>query len=333
MVCKGDCQWVVWFFDAFGDERLDQWVGLYWIEVQELLYCVRLVCDGDEYGIGFDLIWEGSFLVVQEPQHLIRFGAKTIFDILRFVQVGMWQGVLCVDGTEHIVFDWVGIWDCLWGIRFVGDFDLVGRPPVEFIQGFWWLYVLLRFDDFAVVVIVQENPDGFRIFNDVVWVWFDGRVEQFGWPRVEIGYCFGMRYLEWAILYLSIVDGKLLLIEIETLIGVVFNVGCGYGGDLDWVHGQWKGENFVEGAKYDFIDLSIAVWMFYSVIDYVVWVMCDGVEGWGFFEYVTFGCHDFFWFQRLGGSSFVSHDARRVGFRIFGVVRVVFSDESGGLDR
>ena len=43
-----------------------------------------------------------------------------------------------------------------------------GRAADEPIEGFWWIYVPLRFDDFAIVVIVQEDPDGHRVLNDAV---------------------------------------------------------------------------------------------------------------------------------------------------------------------
>ena len=36
--------------------------------------------------------------------------------------------------------------------------------------GFWWTYVPLRFDDFAVVVIAQEDGDGTRLLNEAVRV-------------------------------------------------------------------------------------------------------------------------------------------------------------------
>ena len=46
----------------------------------------------------------------------------------------------------------------------------------------------MRFDDFAVLFIAQEDGAGHRTLNDAVRVWPDGRVEQLGWPRYEIHY-------------------------------------------------------------------------------------------------------------------------------------------------
>ena len=46
---------------------------------------------------------------------------------------------------------WVGTRDRSWGIRPVGEAEPPGRNADEPLEGFWWLYVPLRFDDFAVV--------------------------------------------------------------------------------------------------------------------------------------------------------------------------------------
>jgi hypothetical protein len=291
-VRKGDQQWAVRFSDALGEDRLAQQVGGYRIEVLEPLRRLRVVCDGDEYGVGFDLTWTGSFDAVQEAQHQLRFGARTVLDATRFAQVGTWQGELRVDGVAHEVADWVGTRDRSWGIRPVGEPEPAGRPPVEPTAGFWWLYVPLRFDDFAIVLIAQERVDGFRTLNDAVRVWADGRIEQLGWPSVSIRYRSGTRFPEAATLRCTSQDGSAVVIDVETLTSVALNVGAGYGGDPDWGHGQWRGEKFAEGAVYDLTDPAVAGRMPYSVIDHVARATCDGAEGWGLFEHATFGRHD-----------------------------------------
>ena len=193
-VRMGERQWAVRFSDALGPDRLDQRVGPYRIEVLEPLHRLRVTCDADEHGLGFDLTWTGSFPAVQEGQHQLQGGHRTILDTARFAQVGTWSGELRVDGTAHAVDGWVGSRDRSWGIRPVGEPEPGGRPAAEPMAGFWWLYVPLRFDEFAVVVIAQERVDGFRTLNDAVRVWPDGRVEQLGWPQVKIAYRPGSRH-------------------------------------------------------------------------------------------------------------------------------------------
>ena len=48
--------------------------GPYRIEVLEPLERVRVVCEGAEHGIAFDLTWTGSFPTVEEPAHVMRQG-------------------------------------------------------------------------------------------------------------------------------------------------------------------------------------------------------------------------------------------------------------------
>lgn len=292
VVRAGDKQHAVRFSDALHENRLDQHVGPYRVDVLEPLQAIRVRCAGDGHGIGFDLTWAGSFPAVQEPQHQIRMGTRTILDTARFAQVGTWRGVLRVDGTEYEVRDWIGSRDRSWGIRPIGEPEPAGRPAAEPTEGFWWLYAPLRFERFAVIVIAQENPDGYRTLNDAVRVWPDGRLEQLGWPRIEIGYRSGTRHPERARLHCTAADGSPVVIDVETGTGVPLHVGAGYGGDPDWGHGQWKGAGFAEGAVYDLTDTAVAGRVPYGVIDHAARATCDGEPGAGLFEHASFGRHD-----------------------------------------
>jgi hypothetical protein len=293
-VRRGDTQWAVRFSDAIEGDRLQPEVGAYRVEVIEPLQKIRLICDADHLGMGFDLTWEGSFAAVEEQHHIMRAGARPILDACRFAQVGTWEGMLRVGGDELTVESpqWVGTRDRSWGIRPVGEPEPPGRNADEPLDGFYWLYVPLRFDDFAVVVIVQELPDGFRTLNDATRVWRDGRVEQLGWPRIHIDYTPGTRHPEHAVLDLTDSDGKPFTIEVDTLGYVVLHAGAGYGSDPDWAHGQWRGRGFAEGQTYDMNDPDIIARTPFGVIDHVGRATCDGAEGWGLFEHGTFGRHD-----------------------------------------
>jgi hypothetical protein len=291
-VRKGERQWAVRFSDALGDDRMHQRVGPYRIEVLEPLSRLRLVCDGDEHGLGFDLTWTGSFDAVQEPQHQLRMGARAIIDTTRFAQVGTWEGELRVDGETRPVADWGGTRDRSWGVRPVGEAEPAGRSAADANPGFWWLYVPLRFDGFAVVIIAQERVDGFRTMNDAVRIWPDGRVEQLGWPQVAIRYRSGTRHPVGATLRCTAQDGAPVTIGVETLTSVALNVGAGYSGDPDWSHGQWRGAGFAEGAGYDLTDPAVAGRAAFSAVDHVARATCDGATGWGLFEHASLGRHD-----------------------------------------
>jgi hypothetical protein len=291
---RGGTQTAVHFSDAIDQDRLHQHVGGYRLEVLEPLQRIRIVVEETE-GLGADLTWDGSHPVVQEMPHLmLASDVRPTLDAQRFAQLGSWSGTLLVDGEEITVDPehWMGSRDRSWGIRPVGESEPAGRPQDPPMEGFWWLYVPMRFETFSIVVIIQEQADGFRTLNDCTRIWNDGRVEQLGWPRVEIDYTPGTRHPERARLHCTGADGSPVLIEVETRTHVVLHVGGGYGGDPDWVHGQWKGEGFVERVTYAMDDPAVVGRAPFGVIDHCARATCDGQTGHGLFEHGTFGRHD-----------------------------------------
>jgi len=286
-------QTAVHLSDEIGDERLNQFVGAYRIEVTEPLRRLRLILEETE-GLAFDLTWEGSFDVIREQPHVLRAGSRITLDAQRFAQVGTWEGTILADGDEITVTPdtWAGTRDRSWGIRPVGEAEPPGRPRDLSASGFWWLYVPLRFDDFAIVIIVQEEPDGFRTANDAIRVWDDGRVEQLGWPRVDITYAPGTRHPLRAVLHCTDPKGKAVTIEVETLISAALHLGAGYSGDGGWGHGQWKGAGFTERVHYDLADPAVASRVPWGVVDHAARAWCDGAEGRGLFEHASLGRHD-----------------------------------------
>ncbi|MGH8982600.1 MAG: hypothetical protein ACRDY6_01840 [Acidimicrobiia bacterium] len=295
-VRRGNRQVAVRTSDALGDDRMDQRVGPLRINVLEPLQKLRVRCDADEHGVAFDLTWDAAFPAVEEPRHVHRQGSRLILDACRFVQVGSWRGVVRIEGEELPVDDegWSGTRDRSWGIRPVGEAEPLGRPA-DGAGGFWWCWAPLRFEEFAIVVIVQEGPDGHRVLNEAVRVWpaGSGRApEQLGWPEIEIFYRSGTRHPERATIHLTERGGKPVTVDVETRGFVPLHVGPGYGGDPDWSHGQWRGPGWVEGAVYELTDPAIAGRIPYGVIDHVARATCDGAEGFGIFEHASIGRHD-----------------------------------------
>ena len=75
------------------------------------------------------------------------------------------------------------------------------------------------------------------------------------------------------------------------------HVGGGYGGDPDWIHGQWSGPGFSERVTYDLTDPAVDGRVMFGVIDHVGRALChEGgasvAEGWGLFEHGAIGRHD-----------------------------------------
>ncbi|MCR5976581.1 hypothetical protein GDN83_02215 [Gordonia jinghuaiqii] len=291
-VRKNDRQLAVRFSDALDERSTDSVVGGYRIEVIEPLSKVRVICEHDD--MSFDITWDGSFDAVLEELHINMGGPRPILEATRFAQVGTWAGTLSVFGEDMTVDPsiWLGSRDRSWGIRPSGDADPAGRTADEPREGHWWTYVPLRFDDFMVIIIAQEDPDGYRTLNTASRVFPDGRVEQLGWPRFEIDYKSGTRMPVHCRVHLTTPKGEPLVIDVEPKTHINLNRGCGYVGDPDWGHGMWKGRNWSSSEEYDLQSQDYLTMLPYGTLDHVARATCNGQEGWGLFEHAALGRYD-----------------------------------------
>ena len=286
--------------DALGDDRMNQEVGPYRIEVIEPLQKLRLICDGDEHGVGFDLTWEGSFPVVDEARHTWRRNGRINLDAQRFAQVGTWEGVLAGrrrGAGGHARHAGSGPATGRGASGGVGEAEPPGRGGDEPIEGFWWTYIPMRFDDFAVIVILQEEPDGTRVMNDVV-ARLAG-VERVAGPSSWAGprsrsATRRARGSRPARRCTSSTPGRKEL----TARGRVARVrraerrrGLRRRSRLG-PRPVARAASWVEGAVYDLTDPMVPGAAAFSVIDHVGRATLDGEEGWGLFEHGCFGRHD-----------------------------------------
>ena len=131
-------------------------------------------------------------------------------------------------------------------------------------------------------------------------MWHDGRVEQLGWPEVDITYTSGTRIPERAHVRLTERGGAPLELDVESLGYVVLHMGAGYGADPGWTHGTWRGHDWIDDAVYDVADPAVAPMIPFGVLDHVGKATLNGEVGWGLFEHGTIGRHDPSGFADLG---------------------------------
>ena len=294
-------QHVVRASSAMSDDRMKMEVGPIRIEVIEPLKRVRVICEDsgnpDDGGVSCDMEWTPAVPVHDESHHIMRSGNKTVLDASRFLGIGQWTGVVRAGGQEWQLDhdNFTGTRDRSWGIRPVGESPGPGRWAAELEPKLHWFWIPLRFADFSTVVIIQEEPDGFRTLNDAVRLWPEsaGRgPEQVGWPQVDVRYTSGTRLPEGATVHLTNRQGEPITIEVEVLGSMPLNVGCGYGADPDWAHGQWRGRDYLDRLTYDLTDPAVAGRTPFSVIDHVARATCGDQVGYGIFEHGTIGRHD-----------------------------------------
>jgi hypothetical protein len=290
----GDLVYSTRFSGALAQRSTEQQVGGYRIEVTEPLRRLHLTCASPDESLDFDLHWTGSFPAVQEEPHLLLSGGRPIVDSSRFCQLGSWRGRLRVGDREFEVGDeaWSGARDRSWGIRPVGEGEPAGRPAGDGQAGFWWLYLPMRFGTCALIVILQESPDGYRTLSNAKRVFPDGRIEQLGWPRAEIRYAPGTRRPTSARVHLTSQAGKPVEVDIDIVTSLPLHVGAGYNGDPDWSHGRWMGPDWSAASVYDLTDEAVAARIPWGVTDHLARAVMDGEEGWGMFEHASIGRHD-----------------------------------------
>ena len=224
-------------------------VGPFEIDIQEPMKRLKVTVDDNETGFSGELQWiPRTANFAEAHQHSFN-GVRGAMEATRFNQFGYWEGELRYDGRTLKIDPKTtyGTKDRSWGVRPVGDATSPKRPFGD--HAMWWCWIPLRFDDFSLMFVLEEQPDGFRTINHAIRVRPDGRVDQLGWPEVEIEYAPGTRYPRRARLGLKERGGAALELDIEQLGPMPLSVGLGYGPDDDGCYAI-KVTSSAKGAEY-----------------------------------------------------------------------------------
>jgi len=122
-ISHGTQQYTVRASRELGSDRHDTQVGPLSVEVVEGLRKLRVRCEPNEWGVSFDLLFEGAVPALEEPKSFSRVRSRITQDVSRYAQVGTWSGELEVAGQRYEVdpASWQGARDHSWGVRPVGE--------------------------------------------------------------------------------------------------------------------------------------------------------------------------------------------------------------------
>ncbi|MFF1688681.1 MULTISPECIES: hypothetical protein [unclassified Streptomyces] len=293
----GDTLHAVRASDALRDDaRMELAVGPLRIHVERPLKDFVLTCAADPDdpdGLSYEINWSAAFPALWEPHHTQRRGGRLTLEGRRFVQAGRCDGRLRIGGREVSLDGWTGTRDRSWGVRPVPGEEGGRLAEENRTEGFHWIWSPVRFDDRFLMVIVQEDADGYRTLNDATLV-RDGRPDlQLGWPQADITYRTGTRHPESAVIHLTDpLSRKPLELGVEILASSPLAVGAGYPPADDWQHGTWRGRDWTDRRSYDLSDPAAHPMAAYGVIDHAARFTLDGQVGHGIFEHGSFGRHD-----------------------------------------
>jgi hypothetical protein len=262
-ISHGSTQYVVRASRELGSDRLDTTVGPFGVEVIEGLQSLRLYLDENEWGVAFDLTFEGAVPAIEEPKQTTRQFSRITMDTSRFAQVGSYRGGLTVGGRTYDVRAdrWKGARDHSWGIRPVGE----AVPPgigvkVERSHGFFHNWLPMQFDDFLFKVFFEEDENGDRFMEESIKIYNSGlgkANELMGTPRHHFTYRSGTRELEKARIDFAHPSGREVSVTATPLRTVYLAAGSGYLPSPEWSHGMYQGELVVQGLTYDMGDPAV----------------------------------------------------------------------------
>ena len=293
-VLWGDDHRVIRSSRTLGSDRMDASVGPIRVEVQEGLKRVRVVVEPNEHGIELDAVYEGFSEALLESRHFDRQFSRVTFDSTRFAQTGSWTGVLKVGDREITLTPhrWWGSRDRSWGIRPVGESEHPGIRVTDTAGGFFWIYAPVRFEDHALVTIIQERPDGERVMSDAHRAFPVGsgrEPEWLGRPEHDLRFEPGTRKVIGATLsYFGARGKKTAEVEVETLLAFPLLLGTGYGLEPDWKHGMYQGDLVIQGQQIPATDASYMDW---GLTEYAAKFTYQGQVGYGMFECAVMGPH------------------------------------------
>jgi hypothetical protein len=141
-------------------DRMVTRVGPITVEVLEPLRRLALRVASPEHGVAADLEFVGRAPAWEEPRFVRRAGARTLMDLTRLTQNGVWRGSVEVDGVRTAIAPdrfW-GTRDRSWGIRSVGEPDTQMVPGGD--RQFYWLWAPLNFDDRVTLFFRNDDAEG-----------------------------------------------------------------------------------------------------------------------------------------------------------------------------
>ena len=301
VVRHGDEHIVVRGSKALGANRNELRVGPFLVEVMEGLQTLRVRLEPGHGDLSFDLVFDADGPAALEPRHFQRQLERVTFDTMRFVQTGRWSGSLTVDGRDFEVEPetWRGNRDRSWGVRPVGEAEPPGRRAANTdATSFFWIYSVMRFDDYAVSVLVQELRTGERIMGDARRIWNDParEPEWLGCVEHDVRFVPGGREPAAATLRFVKPSGDTISVDCDPQLANFIGFGTGYGLEQDWRHGMWQGEEKVESVRHRVSELDATMKLFCPA-DYLATFRltdADGavVHGQGLFEFSVIGPHD-----------------------------------------
>ncbi len=230
-------------------ERMDTRVAPVTVEVVEPLHKLRVIVGANDSGLAADLLFTGRAPPIEEPRFTRRMGPRTLMDVTRMTQGGVWSGTVTLDGVQHDVSGSFGTRDRSWGVRPIGAPD--PQPPAPMpVPQFYWLWAPLNFDDHLLFFHTNDDGDGAAWNRSALLVPTDGGDPiKLASPAGSLTFKPGTRHAASAVL-----EGGGVRVELAVA-GTFFMHGIGYGHPTR-AHGTFHGDHSLHTESHDIARLD-----------------------------------------------------------------------------
>src|SRR3546814_206000 len=157
MVQHGDRQWNLRVSRALLPEPGKMRVGPLSVEILEPFRILRFQLDHNESGLAFDLTWTSDWPPFLEERHFEVSRARVTHDIIRYIQLGRWEGEVHV-ADQHFAFTPSTGWgerDHSWGIRPMASTP--GDPPIASPEWNFLCFCPMQFETLALHLYIFES--------------------------------------------------------------------------------------------------------------------------------------------------------------------------------
>jgi len=286
--------------------RIDEvTVGPFSWEVIEPMKRVKAALADNEYGVSYDILFDGTMPPTEEGQ-FYRSRGRVVENIDRYWQVGKPSGWIKVGGQTHKIDP--GSWrterDHSWGIRRGAlDYQETGVQPGDIPVGFFYSGASMQFDDWGAMYHVRQNWDGeVTSFSGGIFYPFGSGKEELRLASVDHDFTFrtdipGTRQASGGSVTLNAVDGLTRKVSIRPL-GVIY-IGTGgysYANYRGFTHGLWMGPSWMDGFTLDISNPEV-IREITQLDELICQVECDGQVGYGMVEVMLIGKYPKYGYQ------------------------------------
>ncbi|AEG47856.1 hypothetical protein Sphch_0155 [Sphingobium chlorophenolicum L-1] len=280
-------------------DRTDMRVGPLTLAIEDPMRRLRITILPNDTGITADLIFHARGPVHEEPMDIMRQGVRTVMEVSRYTQFGMWEGFISVGDRRQDIdpAQIYGTRDRSWGWRWIGEREAGISQAMP--QQLFWLWAPIHWPQKCTHFGVMESAQGIpsKKFTQVFPAWpissdFDPLDSSGISPGQDaqhrLKFHAGSRLADTSEIDLTI-DGRVKTLVCEPLLTFPM-MAIGYFHD-DWGHGFYKGELAIN-AEHTRIDDLPPLSPLRQHVQQVIRVTCDGEVGHGVLEQLIVGPHE-----------------------------------------